>query len=145
MGDHATKVEHSTTTGATSGSRIGEAFWTDAARGQSAPLVDPRIPGVKPDHSAMLSMVDTDDEIVVSRARGLTSSSSTPSYSEFAGRGLGVAKANALPVADRFLRACAELGHVALFAQTLEGDWTRRLEQLVAVKRQILGDGPGDR
>ncbi|MFN0250133.1 MAG: hypothetical protein ACKV2T_24830 [Kofleriaceae bacterium] len=84
-------------------------------------------------------------EIVVSRARGLSSVATAPAYNEVAGRGLGMAKTNGLPVADRFIRACGELDHVALFAQTMEGEWRRRLEQLVSVKRQILGERAGER
>ncbi|MFN0249181.1 MAG: hypothetical protein ACKV2T_20020 [Kofleriaceae bacterium] len=83
-------------------------------------------------------------EIVVSKARGLNQACTPPLYSEMAGRGLGMAKANGLPVADRFLRACGELAHVKLYASSIEGDWTQRLSALISVKQQILGQRPGD-
>lgn len=83
-------------------------------------------------------------EIVVSKARGLNEACSPPIYSEMAGRGLGMAKANGFPVADTFLRACGELAHVKLYANTIEGDWTQRLNALITVKQQILGQRPGE-
>jgi hypothetical protein len=59
MGEHTTEAQ-STPMEATKRAQIGEPVWDDAAHGAARSLVDPRVPGVKPDLTAFLHMVDDD-------------------------------------------------------------------------------------
>lgn len=63
MGDHA-QTSQATASSSSTESELGESFWQSAVQGTGAPLVDPRVPGVTPNHAAMLPWVDDDHHVL---------------------------------------------------------------------------------